>query len=94
MVPYDPSEQDEVIEQFVALLRGPTRDGGAKRAKGEKVSWKVDTSHEAAIHRHIRRRYCDGQLEDPDSGCHPLVHAAWRCLAVAWQETHQRDASP
>ena len=92
MVPYDPSEQDEVIEQFVALLRGPTRDGGAKLAKGEKVSWKVDTSHRDAIFRHLRR-WKIGDGPDHDSGCHPLVHAAWRCLALAWQETHQHDAS-
>lgn len=32
-----------------------------------------------------------GELVDPDSLAHPLVHLAWRALAIAWQETHATD---
>ena len=29
-----------------------------------------------------------GDLKDKDSGSHPLVHLAWRALAIAYQETY------
>jgi hypothetical protein len=81
------NEQDEILREFLTLLMGPTKDGARKRAAGRKPHWKVDHSHIEAMYRHLRR-WETGETEDPDSGCHPLVHAAWRCLAVAWQETH------
>jgi hypothetical protein len=78
-------EQREVLAIFTELLRGPTADGGAKRARGEKVIWKEDTSHEDAAWRHLNRKL-DGDVYDEDSGYHAYVHAAWRLLAVAYQE--------
>ncbi len=32
-------------------------------------------------------KWKQGELHDKDSGAHPLVHAAWRCLAIACSET-------
>lgn len=78
-------EQKEVLEVFAQLLVYVTSDGGAKRAKGEKPSWKVDTSHWAAMFSHINKRM-HGEKIDPDSGTHTFVHLAWRALAIAWQE--------
>ena len=86
---YDPSEQDELLDIFHEMLKGPTRDGGSKRAAGHKVPWKQDPSHLPAVFSHLNR-YMHGEKADPDSGVHPLIHAAWRCLAIAWQETSSR----
>jgi hypothetical protein len=85
MAEYDPSEQDELLDIFRGLLEAVTKDGGRKREKGDKVSWKVDPGHEAGLFSHLSK-WKKGELVDPDSGAHPLVHAAWRCLALAWQE--------
>lgn len=82
---WTPSEPEEIIAIFSDLLRAATGDGAAKRRAGEKPSWKVDTSHEGAIFSHLTK-WKRGELVDPDSGAHPLVHAAWRCLAIAYQE--------
>jgi hypothetical protein len=85
------AEQNEVLGTFLTLLEGPTGDGGAKRGRGEKPSWKVDTSHLAAAYRHLdpsRERY------DEDSGTHKFVHAAWRLLAVAHQEMREDGLLP
>lgn len=76
-------EQHEILGTFLTLLEGPTGDGGTKRSRGEKPSWKVDDSHLAAAYRHLdpsRERY------DEDSGCHKYVHAAWRLLAEAYRD--------
>lgn len=78
-------EQREVLALFTEMLRGPTADGGTKRARGEKVIWKDDTSHEDAAERH-RQRKLAGDLYDEDSGYHAYIHSAWRLLAVAYQE--------
>lgn len=85
---YDPSEQDEVILAFTEMLVKVTQDGGRKRAKGDKVSWKVDPGHEAGLFSHLSK-WKKGELVDPDSGAHPLQHLAWRALAIAWQETRE-----
>ena len=85
------AEQCEVLGTFNEMLSAATGDGGAKRAAGTKPSWKVDTSHKAAAWRHLdpaRERY------DEDSGAHKLVHAAWRLLAVAWQEMRDDGLLP
>lgn len=82
---YDNSEQYEVVGRFSQMLWEATRDGGKKRAAGTKPSWKVDPSHEKAIFSHLAK-WKKGELVDADSGSHPLVHCAWRCLAVAYQE--------
>ena len=86
---YDPTEQDVLSTVFTDMLRGVTRDGGNKRARGEKPGWYVDPSHEAAIYSHLNK-WKHGETHDPDSGAHPLVHLAWRALAIAYQETYGR----
>jgi len=83
--PYDPAEQVDVLKRFYMELRKPTGDGGLKRDAGTKPPWYADT-HEAQIFSHITK-WKRGELVDPDSGAHPLVHAAWRCLAIACIES-------
>lgn len=80
------TEQAEVLFIFLELLRAPTGDGRKKREAGTKPSWKIDT-HEAQIFSHIAK-WKKGETIDPDSGTHTLVHCAWRCLAIAWQEMY------
>jgi hypothetical protein len=88
---YDSSEQDLLMEVFAQLLRSATKDGGAKRARGEKPPWWRDPSHEAAIFSHLNK-WKHGEFADKDSGAHPFVHLAWRALAIAYQETYgKRD---
>jgi hypothetical protein len=81
------TEPEEIIDEFVRLLRSPTGDGQRKRHAGTKPLWKIDTSHTGAAGRHVGR-WAMGEEVDADSGAHPLVHAAWRFLAVAWQEVN------
>lgn len=80
------SEQQEILETFSRMLAAVTKDGAVKREQKQKPLWKVDTTHEPAIFSHVMK-WKKGELKDKDSGAHPLVHAAWRCLAIAWQET-------
>jgi hypothetical protein len=82
---YDPAEQQEIASIFAAMLAQATGDGGKKRATGEKPVWTRDPSHEAALFSHLNK-WKHGELVDPDSGAHPLVHLAWRALAIAYQE--------
>lgn len=84
---YDASEQDVVMDTFMVMLRSVTKDGGKKRAKGEKPEWWRDGSHEAAIWSHVNK-WKHGEKVDKDSGAHPLIHLAWRALAIAYQETN------
>ena len=83
---YDPSEQDKIITIFSEMLKAVTKDGGRKRAAGVKPPWYIDDSHVAAISSHLDK-WKRGEIVDPDSGTHPLVHCAWRCLAIAYRET-------
>ena len=78
-------EQFDVLKRFLTELRKPTVDGGKKRAANTKPPWYDDT-HEAQIFSHITK-WKRGERVDPDSGAHPLVHAAWRCLAIACIES-------
>ena len=87
MTEYDASEQGALIREFTNLLWSVTKDGGKKRAKGEKPEWWRDSSHEAAIFSHLNK-WKHGEKKDPDSGVHPFVHLAWRALAIAYQETY------
>lgn len=84
---YDSSEQDILLQEFEALLRMVTKDGGKKRAAGLKAPWWADGTHEKALFSHLNKWKHDEQ-RDPDSGAHPLVHLAWRALAIAYQETY------
>lgn len=86
MTTYDATEQDVLLGIFKAMLREATSDGGRKRATGQKPPWWRDQSHEAAIFSHLNK-WKHGERKDPDSGVHPLVHMAWRALAIAYQET-------
>jgi hypothetical protein len=49
----------------------------------------MDVSHEPAVFSHLNK-WKHGEWQDPDSGAHPLVHLAWRALAIAYQETYGR----
>ena len=51
------------------------------------MSWKVDPDHERGFWSHVAK-WRHGDLVDEASGAHPMVHAAWRALAIAYQETH------
>ena len=79
-------ERQLVLETFLALLSSVTSDGSRKRMRGEKPPWWRDPSHEPAIFSHLNQ-WKHGTKADKDSGAHPLVHLAWRALAIAWQET-------
>lgn len=83
---YDATEQNVVLETFTKMLWSVTKDGGKKRERGEKPEWWRDESHEAAIFSHLNK-WKHGETADKDSGAHPLVHLAWRALAIAYQET-------
>lgn len=87
MQTYDATEQDVVIETFARMLWAATKDGGKKRAAGLKPPWWKDDAHEAAIWSHVNK-WKHGEKVDKDSGHHPLVHLAWRALAIAYQETY------
>jgi hypothetical protein len=80
-------ERELVERVFVSLLRSATGDGSKKRQAGEKPPWWIDPNHEAAIFSHINE-WKHRRLKDKDSGAHPLVHGAWRHLAIAYQETY------
>lgn len=75
-----------VLETYLNLLKVVTGDGSKKRQAGAKPPWWKDGSHEAAIFSHLSK-WKHGELRDKDSGAHPLVHLAWRALAIAYQET-------
>lgn len=90
---YDPTEQTDVLDIFDEMLMLATRDGGKKRASGTKPPWYLDTSHEAAVFSHLSK-WKHGELVDPDSGAHPLVACAWRCLAIAAIESGKVPKCP
>jgi hypothetical protein len=84
--PPPPNEQNVVLGVFVEMLRMVTADGGRKRTAGVKPPWWRDEAHEPAIFSHLNK-WKHGETADKDSGAHPLVHLAWRALAIAYQET-------
>ena len=81
------NEVDLLMEEFEQMLRAVSGDGGNKRRAGTKPPWWMDASHEAAIFSHLNK-WKHGELQDKDSGQHPLVHMAWRALAIAYQEVY------
>jgi hypothetical protein len=91
LAPYDASEQIKLLTVFMVMLDGATKDGGRKRNSGAKQPWYIDETHEAAIFSHLNK-WKHGEKADKDSGAHPLVHVAWRCLAIAYQEWYGKKA--
>lgn len=83
---YLADERADVLSRFAAELAKATGDGSKKRRAGTKPPWYQDDSHEAAVFSHLMK-WKRGELVDPDSGAHPLVHLAWRALAIACRET-------
>lgn len=79
-------EREWVLKSFLWQLQKATGDGSKKRQAGLKPPWYEDPSHEGAIFSHLTK-WKRGEKKDPDSGAHPLGHAGWRCLAIAWQES-------
>ena len=79
-------ERADVLARFTAELAKATGDGSKKRQAGTKPPWYEDGAHEAAVFSHLMK-WKRGELVDPDSGAHPLVHAAWRLLAIACRES-------
>jgi len=79
------SERYDVLKRFMEELKKATGDGSKKRQAGEKPPWHVDKSHELAIYSHLYK-WKKGEKFDGHSGAHPLVHLAWRALAIACQE--------
>lgn len=78
-------EYDDLHARFLGELKKASGDGHVKRKAGSKPPWYED-SHEAQIFSHITK-WKRGEKADADSGAHPLVHAAWRCLAIACIES-------
>lgn len=79
-------ERADVLNRFTEELAKATGDGSKKRQAGTKPPWYEDDSHEGAMFSHLTK-WKRGELVDPDSGAHPLVHLAWRALAVACRES-------
>lgn len=82
-----PGEQSTVLAVYHEMLQAATGDGSRKRVAGLKPAWWKDLAHEPALFSHLSK-WKHGEQRDPDSGMHPLVHLAWRALAIAYQETH------
>ena len=79
-------EQEDLLRRFHDGLAKCSGDGFTKRMKRTKPPWFEDPDHEAAFWRHYHR-WLDDELVDVDSGAHPLIHCAWRLLAIACKET-------
>ncbi len=81
-------EVADIHATFVRMLASCSADGQVKRAKG-KPHWHTDGGHEAALRRHLARWELDRGGVDDTSGASHLAHAAWRCLALAYQEGYR-----
>lgn len=79
------NEVDDLLVRFLDELRKPSGDGAVKRKTMDKPPWYEDDSHLGAVFSHLTKWF-RGERVDPDSGAHPLVHAAWRLLAIACRE--------
>lgn len=80
------AERADVLARFATELERATGDGSKKRQAGTKPPWYEDEAHEGAIFSHLTK-WKRGEKADADSGAHPLVHLAWRALAIACRET-------
>lgn len=84
---YDKDEQELIYRIFADQLLMVTKDGGRKRNAGKIIyPWWKDPNHLWKVFQHLKR-YFRGETADKDSGAHPLVHVAWRCLCIAYQST-------
>jgi hypothetical protein len=79
------NERRDLLLRFQHELVKVTADGSKKRQTGAKPPWYRDDQHLSAVFSHITK-WMRGHHIDPDSGAHPLVHAAWRLLAIACSE--------
>lgn len=79
---YWENEREDVLNRFMHELRKATGDGSKKRQAGSKPPWHEDDSHQTAMFSHLYK-YMRGDMVDEDSGADPLVHLAWRALAMA-----------
>ena len=86
------AERQDILDRFLEELTKATGDGSKKRQSGEKPPWYLDDAHEGAIFSHLTK-WKRGEELDPDSGAHPLVHVAWRCLAIACSENGNNPAA-
>ena len=84
-------EREEVLSTFASMLASVTGDGSKKRQAGLKPPWWRDSSHLVALFSHLYKHMRGAQVA-PDSKAHPLVHLAWRALAIAYQETYGKVA--
>ena len=80
-------ERETVLRTFHDMLAEVTGDGSKKRQAGTKPPWWKDEAHLPAVFSHLNA-YFHGEKRDKDSGVHPLIHAGWRCLAIAYRETY------
>lgn len=78
-------ERQLVVETFAEMLKAPTGDGSVKRQRGEKPPWWRDGGHTSAFYRHLEQ-WESGERYAPDSRVHHLISAAWRLLAIAYQD--------
>lgn len=78
-------EREDLLERFAGELAKTLADGYKKRQAGEKLPWYEDKSHEGAIFSHLTK-WKRGEMVDPESGAHPLVHGACRMLMIALSE--------
>lgn len=84
---YDNDEQELIQRIFSDQLLMVTKDGGRKRNAGKIIHpWWKDPNHLWKVFQHFKR-FFRGETADKDSGAHPLVHVAWRCLCIAYQST-------
>jgi hypothetical protein len=79
-------ERVDLLGRFLAELSKATADGSVKRAAGTKPPWYADSDHERGLFSHLAK-WKSGETADAHSGAHPLVHLAWRALAIACVES-------
>lgn len=87
------AETDHILDVFQQMLAGPTGDGKNKRDAGLKEHWTTDPTHLRKGIGHLNK-YLNGEDIDADSNGSPLINAAWRFLAVAYQDAARRGEAP
>ena len=79
----------EPLREIVRVME----DGNNKYP--DETSWqrRPRQDHVDAMMRHVLA-FCAGQKKDPDSGLHPLAHAACRALFVMWFDLTMKLGEP